>query len=156
MLPRNFDQGLSSANEDPLPACDFTSETSLALIVPLVLTSARKVVASTARPTLDLASAISLALTEPFPFTSPTKMLIGIVTSAAGASVDVALFTPLRRTLIVCASAIFVSGMVTMLPATLTFPLHTPPEPTHPVPSVTWACGEPLTVTLPVNVTTIV
>jgi hypothetical protein len=49
-------------------------------------------------------------------------MLIGIVKSVAGASA--ALFTPLIRTLIVCAFATLVSGTVTVLPLTVTFPLH--------------------------------
>src|SRR5690349_17194460 len=139
-----------------VPLFCFTIAVSAALMLPFAFISERKFVASTVCPRRALVCATSAAFTVALAFVSPIKMLIGIVKSVAGASVAVALLTPLMRTLIVCALAMFVNGIVTILALTLTLPLHTPPLPTHPVPTVTSACGEPVTVTLPANVTTIV
>src|ERR1051325_4631861 len=137
----------------PVPEYCLQMETSPALIEPLWFTSLRKLAALTSWPLCALACETSAAFVARLALVSPHSTPIGMLKSVVGAS-DAAPFTPLIRTLMFCWLVTLVSGTVTTGPLTETLPVHTPAVPTHPVPTVTCACGLPVTVTLPVKVTT--
>ena len=97
LIPANF---WISAQGTPWPEFNFTCETSVALIVPLTLTSVRKLVAVTAFPDCNLVCETSVAFTVLFPVVSPSNTFM--LTSVLGSICDKLSFMPTSEIVIFC------------------------------------------------------